>query len=109
MGSMVIASLLIACGSAAEVAAPTAAPTAVPEPPTAVPIPTEVPGPTDSKEVPRITPEELKGRLDNGEEILIVDVRTATGYDYAHIPGAVMAPENYDDVPHDKQIVLYCA
>lgn len=109
LGSMVIASLLIACDSSAEIAAPTAAPTAVPEPPTAAPIPTVIPGPADSSEVPRTTPEELKEHLDSGEEILIVDTRGQVAYDYRHVPGAVMAPENYDDVPHDQEIVLYCA
>lgn len=108
MGLMVIASQLIACGSAAEGAAPTAVPAAETDPPTAAPDPAEDSEPADTSDVPRIKPEELKALLDNGEEILIVDTRTKIVYDDIHIPGAVSMPANFDDVPHDKQIIIYC-
>lgn len=79
---------------------PTIAPTAVLEPPTATPLPRD--------EIPRISPEELKNLLDNGEDVLVVDTRGKIPYDYVHLPGAIMAPEDYDDFPHDKAIVFYC-
>ena len=109
LGSMVIASLLIACGSAAEATAPTAVPTAVPDPPAAAPVSEEILGPADSKGVPRITPQELKDRLDNGEEILVYDTRASSSYDYNHIAGALKTLDSFDEYPRDKEIVLYCA
>ena len=109
LGSMVIASLLIACGSLAEATAPTAVPTAVPELPTAAPASDEVLGPADSKGIPRITPQELKDRLDNGEEILVYDTRSSSSYDFNHIAGALKTLDSFDDYPADKEIVLYCA
>ncbi len=108
LGSMVIASLLIACGSAAEATAPTAVPTPVPDPPTSAPASDEVLGPADSKGVPRITPQELKDRLDNGKEILVYDTRGSSSYDYNHIAGALKTLDSFDDYPRDKEIVLYC-
>jgi len=68
---------------------------------------------TDS--VPRITVQELKTKMDKGDDFVIVDVRT--GQDYADsrikIKGAVRIPivqieERYKELPKDKEIVLYC-
>lgn len=65
--------------------------------------------------VPRITVQELKAKIDNGVDVVIVDVRT--GQDYADsrikIKGAVRIPivqieERYKELPKDKEIVLYC-
>lgn len=95
LGSMAITSLLIACGSSAE---PT---------PTAVP-PTAVPTPADKSEVPRVMAEELKKRLDDGEDILVIDTRSKIEYDLRHLPGAITRPDSYDDVAHDQEIVAYC-
>jgi len=84
-------SLLIACGSLAE------------------PTPTAVLQPADKSEVPRISAEDLKKRLDNGDDILVVDTRNATLYDLKHIQGAIMKPNSFDNVPHDQEIVAYCS
>ncbi len=43
--------------------------------------------------MPRISPEDLKERLDNGEAILVVDVRGKNPFDYRHIAGAISVPE----------------
>jgi membrane protein DedA with SNARE-associated domain len=65
--------------------------------------------------VARITPEELKQRLDRGEEIVIVDLRHALDVDSDphHIPGALhLSPDDLDErhmeIPRDRDIVLYC-
>jgi 3-mercaptopyruvate sulfurtransferase SseA len=98
LGSMVITSLSIACSSFAQ---PT--PTMVTQPADQG----EVPG--VAAEVPRVTVEELKKRLDNGDDILVIDTRISTRYDLKHIPGAITRPDSFDEVAHDQEIVAYCA
>ncbi len=63
----------------------------------------------------RITPEELKERLDRGDEIVIVDLRHALDVESEphHIPGALhLSPDDLDarhtEIPRDRDIVLYC-
>ena len=65
--------------------------------------------------VARITPEELLGKLDGGEEVVIVDLRHALDLqsDPVVIPGArhvVMEEfeQRHDIIPRDREIVLYC-
>jgi rhodanese-related sulfurtransferase len=91
LGSMVIAFLLAACGSAAG------------------PASTANGGPAEASEVPRISAEELKKRLDDGEDILVIDTRTGRRqYDLQHIPGAIKKPRSLGDVAHEQAIVAYC-
>jgi rhodanese-related sulfurtransferase len=60
-------------------------------------------------EVPRISREELKERLDDGEDIVIFDTRGKVPYDFEHIAGAIWpAKANPDEFPHDQEIVIYC-
>jgi hypothetical protein len=63
----------------------------------------------------RITPEELKQKLDKGEEIVVVDLRSSAEIegDGVKLPGAVhMRPEELDErhqeIPRDRDVVLYC-
>lgn len=110
---MVIASLLIACGASEVPAAATAAHTSTPESSTATPLPAESQGPTTASEVPRISAEELKERIDNGEEIVVADTRGKASYDTKHIAGAiadsaVSADSPLYDLPLDQEIVFYC-
>ena len=63
----------------------------------------------------RITPEELKRRLDAGEPTVVLDLRHLMEFaaDPGVIPGALrMSPEELDerfgDIPGDQEIVLYC-
>ncbi len=64
--------------------------------------------------VARITPEELKQKLDSGEDIMIIDVRHALDFeaDPYIIPGTLRIPseqsESYPDIPKDREVVVYC-
>ena len=85
----------------------------MPEPPAPTPTPPEGQRPTTSSEVPRISPEELKDRLDGGEAILVVDSRSLAEFEAGHIAGAISVPSNevesrLDELPRDQEIVLYC-
>ena len=66
--------------------------------------------PTESSEVPRITPKELKSLLDTGVEVMIVDARSRGEYDEEHIVGAVLLAEiesRFDELPKETKFVLY--
>jgi membrane protein DedA with SNARE-associated domain/rhodanese-related sulfurtransferase len=65
--------------------------------------------------VMRISPEELKSRLDAREDVLVVDVRDRLDFEAepSIIPGALhMATEELDDrhheIPRGRDIILYC-
>jgi membrane protein DedA with SNARE-associated domain len=65
--------------------------------------------------VARITPEELKGRLDAGEAVTILDLRHALDYEAepAVIAGAIHLTTDelearHQEIPRDRDIVLYC-
>ena len=62
-----------------------------------------------------ITAEEAKARMDSGDEVVIVDVRTEAEYEEGHVPGAILLPnENIgttqpDQLPDlDAEILIYC-
>jgi len=69
----------------------------------------------------RITPEELKQKLDTGDQVFIVDLRGGGSHmpDRQGIPGAVRIDphrlEHYEEplesaqIPRDREFVLYCA
>ena len=63
----------------------------------------------------RITPEEVKERLDAGEDLLILDVRAPFEFstDPVTIPGALLFPleqlqRDHHKIPRDRDIVLCC-
>src|SRR3989304_8351949 len=65
--------------------------------------------------VPRITKEELKVKMDKGEDVLVLDVRTGGSYTGSNvkIKGAMrFAPNDVDawskNLPKDKEIIIYC-
>lgn len=65
--------------------------------------------------IARITPEELARRLENGEEIVVVDLRHDLDFsaDSATIPGAMrMLPEEIErrhaEIPRQREVVLFC-
>jgi membrane protein DedA with SNARE-associated domain/rhodanese-related sulfurtransferase len=66
--------------------------------------------------IARITPEELKRRMDAGEEVVVVDLRHALEFDAEplSISGAVhMDPADLEEaaeaIPRDREIVLFCS
>jgi membrane protein DedA with SNARE-associated domain len=65
--------------------------------------------------IARITPAELKQKLDAGEPVMIVDLRHSLDFaaDPAVIPGAIhLTPDEIErraaEIPRDRQIVVYC-
>ena len=64
----------------------------------------------------RITPEELMARMTAGEPLVVVDLRSDihAGVDGTRIPGALhLHPDElaarHQDIPRDREIVLYCS
>jgi membrane protein DedA with SNARE-associated domain len=68
-----------------------------------------------SLRIARITPDELKRKIEAGEEVVVVDLRHSLDFDTESqtIPGAIrLAPdkieEGHDQIPRDREIVLFC-
>lgn len=68
-----------------------------------------------SLRIARITPDELKRKIEAGEEVVVVDLRHSLDFEAAPqtIPGAIrMAPEqveqDHTQIPRDRDIVLFC-
>ncbi len=83
----------------------------VPTMPTARPTPSpRTPSPA---EIPRIRVQELWERLQAGEAIVIVDVRSRQEYEQEHIAGAISLPleelsRRAAELPRDRLLVFYC-
>jgi membrane protein DedA with SNARE-associated domain len=65
--------------------------------------------------IARISPEELKAKLDGGEDVVIVDLRHALDFEAepSIIPGALHVTteeleRRHREIPRDRDIVLYC-
>src|SRR2546425_1143843 len=65
--------------------------------------------------IARITPEELKRRLDDGVDMLVVDVRDRLDFEAepSIIPGALHLTleeleDRHHEIPRAREIVLYC-
>jgi 3-mercaptopyruvate sulfurtransferase SseA len=65
--------------------------------------------------VPRITVQELKAKMDKGEDIVIIDVRAGREYTDSKIrmKGAIRIPivqleTRISELPRDKEVVTYC-
>jgi len=64
--------------------------------------------------VARITAEQLKSKLDAGEQLVVVDVRTTLESDADSVPGALRIPleeleTRHGDIPRDRDIILFCS
>lgn len=64
--------------------------------------------------VARITPAELEERMNAGEALFIVDLRSAYAEESSLIPGAVrISPEqlssNPERIPRDREVILFCS
>lgn len=62
-----------------------------------------------------ITPEMVYQRIENGDNMLILDVRELYEYESGYIPGAINMPWNsgvlqnrYNELPTDKDIIVVC-
>jgi rhodanese-related sulfurtransferase len=60
-----------------------------------------------------VTREELARRLQNGDPVVILDVRPATEHAAGHLPGAVSVPveelrRRLAELPRDREIIAYC-
>ncbi len=65
--------------------------------------------------IARITPAELRQKIDAGDPVMIVDLRHSLDFeaDPAIIPGAMhLTPDEIErragEIPRDREIVLYC-
>jgi len=69
--------------------------------------------PDSGSDVPRISLEQVKEKLDAGVDIVIVDVRSKEDFDEGRITGAISIPweemeARYTELPRDKEIITYC-
>lgn len=84
-------------------------------------IPTPKPvGPVDNNngtviEYRKITPQEAKARIDSGDEVIIVDVRTEDEFKSGYIPNAILIPNESIGKTRpvllpdlDAEILIYC-
>lgn len=62
--------------------------------------------------IPQITPQQLKARLDAGEDLFLLDVREVHERDICNIGGELIPKDavsnNLDRIPKDKEVVVYC-
>jgi membrane protein DedA with SNARE-associated domain len=64
--------------------------------------------------VRRITAEELRDKLNAGEDVMIIDVRSAREADSFSIPGALRISmedlaEQHGAIPRDRDVILFCS
>lgn len=76
---------------------------------------TPAPTVTAAVEYKKISAADAKARMDSGDTIVILDVRTQEEYDAGHIPGAILVPNEtiVDKQPEllpdlDAEILVYC-
>ncbi|MEA4914384.1 MAG: rhodanese-like domain-containing protein [Christensenella sp.] len=76
---------------------------------------TPAPTATAAVEYKKISAADAKARMDSGDTIIILDVRTQEEYDAGHIPGAILVPNEtiVDKQPEllpdlDAEILVYC-
>ncbi len=60
-----------------------------------------------------ITPQTLKARIDQGDDLFVVDMRQPYEYQAGHIPGSVNIfiehiPAHIDQIPRDKEVIFQC-
>ena len=60
-----------------------------------------------------IHPDELKTRLDNGDSVILLDVRNPQEHDTARIEGSTLIPlqtlqARLDELDRDSEIIVYC-
>ncbi|PIQ38048.1 MAG: sulfurtransferase [Lysobacterales bacterium CG17_big_fil_post_rev_8_21_14_2_50_64_11] len=60
-----------------------------------------------------VAPRQLASQLTIANPPLVLDVRSQAEFDAGHVPGAVLIPhdqlaERLDEVPADRDVVVYC-
>jgi adenylyltransferase/sulfurtransferase len=62
--------------------------------------------------IPQITPNELKARMDAGEDLFLLDVRELHERDICNIGGELIpkdtVAQHLEKIPKDKEVVVYC-
>ena len=63
--------------------------------------------------ITEVSPEQLKARLDRGDDVVVVDLRQAWEHHAGHIPGALSLfieeiPLRLSELPADVDMVLQC-
>jgi adenylyltransferase/sulfurtransferase len=62
--------------------------------------------------IPQISPQELKQRLDRGDDIFLLDVREPHERDICNIGGELIpkatVAAHVAKIPRDKEVVVYC-
>jgi rhodanese-related sulfurtransferase len=62
--------------------------------------------------IPQVTPQELKQRLDAGEDLFLLDVREPHEREICSIGGELIpkgtVAESLGRIPRDKEVVVYC-
>lgn len=70
--------------------------------------------PSDYHDLPTISPDELKSKIDSGEQMVIVDVNSSTMYNDGHIEGAISMPWSMSgftedpELPRGVPLYFYC-
>jgi len=66
-------------------------------------------------EATRVTIDEVKARMDRGEQFTFVDARNSEAWAEAatKLPGAIRVPadavdEHLSEIPHDRTVITYC-
>jgi rhodanese-related sulfurtransferase len=66
-------------------------------------------------EVTRVTLDEVKERMDRGEQFTFVDTRNlkASAEAETKLPGAIRVPadeveQHLSEIPHDRTVITYC-
>ncbi len=66
-------------------------------------------------EATRVTVDEVKERMDRGEQFAFVDTRNHKAWSEAttKLPGAVRVPadeveQHLSEIPHDRTVITYC-
>src|SRR6185437_14032395 len=60
-----------------------------------------------------ITAEQLKKRIDAGENLFVLDVRNPNEFQICRIPGTVLVPlpelpSRFAEVPRDREVIVHC-
>lgn len=62
--------------------------------------------------IPQITPQELKQRLDRGDDIFLLDVRESYEREICNIGGELIPKDTVAaeiaKIPRDKEVIVYC-